>query len=131
MACICPLILMGILYGQEDQYFINDLKIEGRERISKNEILFIVRQRPPNFFFRRPKFDPRLLRLDALTLKNYYYSKGFLDVVINESYHIKDNSNKNKFVDILYKVVEGKQYHLSKVHINGNNLISKKRLPKF
>ena len=131
MACIFPLILMGIIYGQDDHYFINDLEIEGNESISKNEILFIVRQRPPNFFFRRPKFDPRLLRLDALTLKNYYYSKGFLDVVINESYHIKDNSNKNKFVDILYKVVEGKQYHLSKVHINGNDLISKKKITKI
>ena len=131
MACIRPLILMGIIYGQDDHYFINDLEIEGNESISKNEILFIVRQRPPNFFFRRPKFDPRLLRLDALTLKNYYYSKGFLDVVINESYHIKDNSKKNKFVDILYKVVEGKQYHLSKVHINGNDLISKKKITKI
>ena len=131
MACICPFILMGIIHGQDDHYFINDLEIEGNESISKNEILFIVRQRPTNFFFRRPKFDPRLLRLDALTLKNYYYSKGFLDVVINESYHIKDNSNKNKFVDILYKVVEGKQYHLSKVHINGNNLISKKKITKI
>ena len=130
-ACIRPLILMGIIYGQDDHYFINDLEIDGNESISKNEILFIVRQRPPNFFFRRPKFDPRLLRLDALTLKNYYYSKGFLDIVINESYHIKDNSNKNKFVDILYKVVEGKQYHLSKVHINGNDLISKKKITKI
>ena len=131
MACIRPLTLMGIIYGQDDHYFINDLEIVGNESISKNEILFIVRQRPPNFFFRRPKFDPRLLRLDALTLKNYYYSKGFLDVAINESYHIKDNSNKNKFVDILYKVVEGKQYHLSKVHINGNDLISKKKITKI
>ena len=131
MACTCPLILMGFIYGQDDHYFINDLEIEGNESISKNEILFIVRQRPPNFFFRRPKFDPRLLRLDALTLKNYYYSKGFLDVIINESYHIKDNSNKNKFVDILYKVVEGKQYYLSKVHINGSDLISKKKITKI
>ena len=128
---IYPLILMGYIYGQDDHYFIKDLEIEGNESISKNEILFVVRQRPPNFFFRRPKFDPRLLRLDALTLKNYYYSKGFLDVVINESYHIKDNSNKNKHVDILYKVVEGKQYHLSKVHINGNDLISKKKITKI
>ena len=131
MACIRPLILMGIIYGQDDHYFINDLEIEGNESISKNEILFIVRQRPPNFFFRRPKFDPRLLRLDALTLKNYYYSKGFLDVVIDESYTVKDNSNKNNFVNILYNVVEGKQYHLSNVDITGNELISQKKVTKL
>ena len=128
---IFPLILMGNIYGQNDHYFIKDLEIEGNESISKNEILFVVRQRPPNFFFRKPKFDPRVLRLDALTLKNYYYSKGFLDVVINESYHVKDNLNKYKFVDILYEVVEGKQYYLSKVHITGNNLISKKKITKI
>ena len=128
---IYPLILMGNIYGQDDHYFIKDLEIEGNENISKNEILFVVRQRPPNFFFRRPKFDPRLLRLDALTLKNYYYSKGFLDVIINESYHVRDNSSKNKFVDILYKVVEGKQYYLSKVYVNGNDLISKKKITKI
>ena len=122
---------MGNIYGQDDRYFIKELEIEGNEGISKNEILFVVRQRPPNFFFRRPKFDPRLLRLDALTLKNYYYSKGFLDVVINESYHVKDNLNKYKFVEILYEVVEGKQYHLSKVHITGNDLISKKKITKI
>ena len=126
-AYLCPLILMVTINSQDDHYFINDLEIEGNKSISKNEILFIVRQRPPNFFFRRPKFDPRLLRLDALTLKNYYYSKGFLDVVIDESYTVKDNSNKNNFVNILYNVVEGKQYHLSKVDINGNELISQKK----
>tara|TARA_B100001758_G_scaffold245710_1_gene259255 strand:- start:123 stop:1919 length:1797 start_codon:yes stop_codon:yes gene_type:complete len=130
-AYICPLILMCTINGQDDHYFINDLEIEGNESISKNEILFIVRQRPPNFFFRRPKFDPRLLRLDALTLKNYYYSKGFLDVVIDESYTVKDNSNKNNFVNILYNVVEGKQYHLSNVDITGNELISQKKVTKL
>ena len=130
-AYLCPLILMGTINSQDDHYFINDLEIEGNESISKNEILFIVRQRPPNFFFRRPKFDPRLLRLDALTLKNYYYSKGFLDVVIDESYTVKDNSNKNNFVNILYNVVEGKQYHLSNVDITGNELISQKKVTKL
>lgn len=130
-AYICPFILMGTINSQDDHYFINDLEIEGNESISKNEILFIVRQRPPNFFFRRPKFDPRLLRLDALTLKNYYYSKGFLDVVIDESYTVKDNSNKNNFVNILYNVVEGKQYHLSNVDITGNELISQKKVTKL
>ena len=38
MACICSLISMGIIYGQDDHFFINDLEIEGNESISKNEI---------------------------------------------------------------------------------------------
>ncbi len=122
---------IGIILAQDDQIFIRALTLEGNENVSKNEILFIVRQRPPNFFFRRPKFDPRLLRLDALTLKNYYYSKGFLDVIIKESYSIEDADNENKYTDILYEINEGNQYHISKIDIIGNDLISPKKINKL
>mgnify|MGYP002179620799 CR=1 FL=1 len=61
-----------------------------------NEVLYIIRQRPPNWFFRRPDFNSRLLKLDALTLKNYYHSKGFLNVTVEESYSIENNSAKEK-----------------------------------
>ena len=50
------------------------------------------------------------MRLDALTIKNYYFSKGFLDVNIDEDYRIQDQQSKNKYVDLLYKIEEGKQY---------------------
>ena len=76
-ALFCLLILSGLLFCQDENTLIRNLTIEGNANVSRNEILFLVRQKPPNFFFRRPKFDPRLLRLDVLTIKNYYYSKGF------------------------------------------------------
>ena len=128
---LCQIILFGIIFGQDDNTFIRNLIIEGNANVSRNEILFIVRQRPPNFFFRRPKFDPRLLRLDVLTLKNYYYSKGFLNVVIKENYDIQDTYNQNDFVNIFYDINEGKQYNLSEVEIIGNDLISPKKISKL
>ena len=73
-------ILIGILHAETEQRYIKEILLEGNDNVSMNEVLYIVRQRPPNFFFRKPKFDDRLLRLDALTLKNYYHSKGFLAV---------------------------------------------------
>ena len=57
-----------------NQSLIRSLILKGNKNISMNEVLYIVRQRPPNFFFRRPKFEPRLLKLDALTLKSFYHS---------------------------------------------------------
>ena len=128
---LCQIILFGIIFGQDDKTFIRNLIIEGNENVSRNEILFIVRQRPPNFFFRRPKFDPRLLRLDVLTLKNYYYSKGFLDVAIKENYDIQETYDQNDFVNIFYDINEGKQYNLSEVEIIGNDLISPKKISKL
>ena len=130
-AFLCLFIFIGAITAQDDQIFIRNLILEGNENVSRNEILFIVRQRPPNFFFRRPDFDPRLLRLDALTLKNYYYSKGFLDVTIKESYTIEDIYNENKYADILYEINEGKQYHISKIDIIGNDLISPIKIIKL
>ena len=131
MAFICLLLHIGIIVAQDDQTLIRYLNLKGNTNVSRNEVLFIIRQRPPNFFFRRPNFDPRLLRLDALTLKNYYYSKGFLDVKINESYSIEDVSKENKYADITFDINEGIQYHLSDIDIKGNNLISKKRINKL
>ena len=93
-AFICLLILSGSVFSQDENTLIKNLTIEGNDNVSRNEILFLVRQKPPNFFFRRPKFDPRLLRLDVLTIKNYYYSKGFLDVAIKENYEIHETYNQ-------------------------------------
>jgi outer membrane protein assembly factor BamA len=118
---------MGISKSETDPRFINKVLLEGNDNVTMNEVLYIVRQRPPNFFFRKPKFDDRLLRLDALTLKNYYHSKGFLNVKINDSFKEIEISNK-RYVDILFSIDEGKQFFLSKVNIVGNNIIEKERI---
>ena len=87
----CTISCIVSLFGESEPIVINKLDLIGNENISLNEILFIVRQRPPTFFYRQPEFNARLLKLDALTLKNYYHSKGFLDVKIKESHKIVDS----------------------------------------
>ena len=114
----CLWTLIGFLHAETEQRYIKEILLEGNDNVSMNEVLYIVRQRPPNFFFRKPEFDDRLLRLDALTLKNYYHSKGFLDVLIDDSFTEIEISDK-KYVNILFTINEGKQYNLSKVNIDG------------
>ena len=98
-------IFMDISKSETDPRFINKVLLEGNDNVTMNEVLYIVRQRPPNFFFRKPKFDDRLLRLDALTLKNYYHSKGFLDVKINDSFkEIKNFIKENQSQIFMLKV---------------------------
>ena len=97
------LIFISKGFSEPDDSYIRSIQLNGNENVSLNEILYLVRQRPPNFFFRRPKFNPRLLKLDALTLKNYYHSKGFLDAEIKNSYEKEKNS-----VDIKYDIMKGK-----------------------
>jgi len=109
------LVLFKYTFADQDNYFINSLRVIGNESISEEEIIFLIRQKPPNILFRRPIFDPRLLKLDALTIKNYYYTKGFLDVSIKDSYTLNDG-----FIDLSFEIIEGKQYFISEICKNYN-----------
>ena len=119
----CTISCIVSLFGESEPIVINKLDLIGNENISLNEILFIVRQRPPTFFYRQPEFNARLLKLDALTLKNYYHSKGFLDVKIKESHKIVDSK-----ADIFFEIDEGKRYFLKNFKVNGNQAISDQRI---
>tara|TARA_B100000579_G_scaffold429246_1_gene440687 strand:+ start:1533 stop:3194 length:1662 start_codon:yes stop_codon:yes gene_type:complete len=57
--------------------------------------------------------------MDAITIKNYFISKGFLLVDIKESYELKD-----EIADINFKIDEGKQFYVSRVRISGNKNLS-------
>ena len=57
--------------------------------------------------------------MDAITIKNYFISKGFLLVNVKESYEIK-----NEIADINFNIDEGKQFFVSKVTIAGNKNLS-------
>ena len=108
---------------QSDDVVIKSVTMIGNEYVSMNEVLYIIRQRPPNWFFRSPDFDSRLVKLDALTLKSYYHSKGFLDVKVEEAYSVENNS-----ADIVYKIEEGKQYFVSGISVSGNPSIPEKKI---
>ena len=73
-------------FSQSSEKYIKSINLDGNDNLSLSDILFLVRQRPSDFFFKRSKFNPRLLKLDALTLKSYYHSKGFLDVTVDGLY---------------------------------------------
>jgi len=117
------LALLGILFSQQNQNFIHSINLSGNKSISKKDILYIFRQKPSKIIFNPTIFDSRLLKLDALSLKNFYHSKGFLDVFIRESFTTKDGS-----VEIFYTIEEGKQYHVSSVDIKGNQVIHKDKI---
>ena len=103
----------------EDNKSIKRIDIKGNKNISDQALLFILRQKPPNIFFRSPNFNSRLLKLDALTIKNYYHSKGFLDVSVIDVF-----KEINGSVDIVFEITEGKQYFVSDIKLSGNQLVT-------
>ena len=63
--------------------------------------------------------------MDALTLKNFFISKGFLLVEVKEYAEIDNN-----IADIYFEIIEGKQFFVSNVSIEGNINISKDEVQK-
>ena len=123
------LAVISINVAQEYQIDIRSVNISGNESIKKKELMPLLRQRPSNFSFtfKGTSFNNRLLKMDGLTLKNYFISKGFLMVEVNESAIIDGNR-----ADIYFEINEGKQFFVSNVVIEGNvNLSKEKILPLF
>ena len=116
-------LVSSFVFPDEDIIRINSVTIDGNESISRKELIPLLRQRPSKFLFMGAVFNGRLLKMDALTLKNYFISKGFLNIRINETYKLIDD-----YVDIYFEIIEGKQYFLSKVEIVGNESISNKEI---
>ena len=109
------------LLGQELPIKINSITISGNNSIPQKELIPLLRQRPSNFSFtfKGTSFNNRLLKMDAITIKNYFISKGFLLVDVKESYELKED-----IADINFNIYEGKQFFVSKVTISGNEHLS-------
>ena len=122
------LAVISINVAQEDQIDIRSVNISGNESIKKKELMPLLRQRPSNFSFtfKGTSFNNRLLKMDGLTLKNYFISKGFLMVEVNESAIIDGNR-----ADIYFEIIEGKQFFVSNVVIEGNVNLSKEKIQKI
>ena len=116
-------IISNLAFSEDSEEYIRAIQLVGNKNVSIDQILPLIRQKPPSFIIRRPIFDSRLLKLDALTLKSFYHSKGFLDAKIQESY-IKENN----YINIKYIIVEGKKYCLSDVKIIGNSKVEDSKI---
>ena len=121
IAIISYYLIYCALLGQELPIKINSVTISGNNSIPKKELMPLLRQRPSNFSFtfKGTSFNNRLLKMDAITIKNYFISKGFLLVNVKESYELKDG-----VADINFKIDEGKQFFVSEVRISGNKNLS-------
>ena len=122
------LAVISINVAQEYQIDIRSVNISGNESIKKKELMPLLRQRPSNFSFtfKGTSFNNRLLKMDGLTLKNYFISKGFLMVEVNEFAIIDGNR-----ADIYFEINEGKQFFVSNVVIEGNVNLSKEKIQKI
>ena len=122
---ICCIGLKIILANPDKNTEINTITFIGNKNIKSQFLLNIINIQNKTFFTDQ-SFDRRVIKLDAISIKNYYLTNGYLDVAVIDSFQI----NQNK-ADIFFRISEGKQYYLNTININGNYSISDKEIFKI
>jgi outer membrane protein assembly factor BamA len=72
-------------------------------------------------------FSRRALRVDAITVENFYVSHGYLEASVVDSFVI----TPDKRVQIKLTVTEGKQFVLTDISITGSRLLSREEIIEF
>ena len=120
---LLALIVNYLLSSQsQEDIFVNKVSFVGNEVLRKSELSNQLELKPSSLsLFSKPTFDRRLLKLDAISIKNYYHSQGFLEVVVKDSFSISNDG-----VDVFFVIEEGNIYLLNDVKFNGLKSINEK-----
>jgi len=103
---------------------VSSMNYIGNHSFSYNKLKDQVELKPsPLLLFSQVEFDRRLLKLDAISIKNFYHSNGFLEVVVKDSFSVIEDE-----VDIYFIINEGKQYYLNSVNITGLHSFKEKEI---
>ena len=90
------LLVTSIVMSQNSRSVIENVTFINNEKINKNKLITQIELKPPSALrFNSVDFDRRLLKLDAINLKNYYNANGFLEAAVKDSFH-----TDNGMVDI-------------------------------
>ena len=110
------ILLTTISFSQiSERRIISNVFFIGNGQVNSSELEDQIELKPPSVMsFNSIDFDRRLLKLDAINIKNFYNSKGFLEASIKDSFDVVNNK-----VDIFFLINEGKQYFLKDVNIEG------------
>ncbi|MGI9108777.1 MAG: outer membrane protein assembly factor BamA [Opitutales bacterium] len=73
------------------------------------------------------RLDPEQYRADCKKLREYYRSKGYLDVEVEDAdpekvCDVKDVKGASGWVDVVFKIKEGRKYTLGAIAFEGNRL---------
>ena len=110
------LINLNIVFANSfDNAQIKSVTFIGNKNIKSNSLQKIINVQNKSIFTDLP-FDRRVIKLDAISIKNYYLTNGYLDVSVVDSFSVNE-----KYADIYFRILEGKQYFLNSINISGNN----------
>lgn len=105
------------------RYTVESVRFEGNTTFSSRQLGTVIKLKSSSLF-RSTEFDRRSLRLDAITLKNFYVSQGFLQAEVEESFRVVEFDR----VAILFRIREGPRSYLRSWTVEGNESIPERMI---
>ena len=117
--------MVNIGFGQDIQSKkIKNIIFFGNKSFDVKQLQDVLRIHEARFLSKMD-FDRRLIKLDAINIKTFYVSKGYLGVDVKDSV-----SFSNDYADIYFIINEGKRYYLRNIFMTGNDLITNRSIAK-
>jgi outer membrane protein insertion porin family len=104
---------------------INNVNLIGIKTYDEEQIRNVLRIHEATFLSKMD-YDRRLIKLDAINIKTFYVSKGFLGVDVKDSVTVTDG-----FVDVYFIINEGHQYYIKSLAITGNESLTDNTILKI
>ena len=123
--CLTIFVALISLSAQSgDPRSVTSVNFIGNHSFNHRQLKGQVSLKPSSLLlFSRIEFDRRLLKLDAIAIKNYYHSNGFLETIVKDSFSVSEPE-----VAIYFLIDEGKQYFLSSVTMTGLKTFKEKEI---
>ena len=109
---------------------IKTIRFEGNDAFTSKQLTKVMKTKPKNllsFITKAGRLENEQLEDDLNSLREYYQSKGYIDVQIREPKVLPLN---NDYVELVIPVSEGAQYHVGKVNISGAQVFPTEEVAK-
>lgn len=117
------------LAGQADDLPIAQINLlDSLSFADQRQLLGLMKLKSPSLLgFGSTTFSRRALRVDALTIRNYYISRGFLEAQVSDSFSVLPEGQ----VDVYLRISKGRRYDLTRVSVTGNRLMTRDEIIDF
>lgn len=123
------LVTVVPLTGQQANLPIASITIGTLDSLTfePRELTSLMKLKAPRLLSGGTPFSRRALKVDALTIEHFYFSHGYLEARVDESFTVTPDGR----VDVFLRITEGRQFMLSEISLTGNRLLTKEEIVQF
>jgi outer membrane protein insertion porin family len=120
---------MVALQGQANDLPIATINIQATDTLSypARTLARLMKLKAARILSRGTPFSRRALRVDAISIRNFYISNGYLEANVVDSFAVTSDNQ----VGIYLTVTQGQQFLLESAIITGNRLLSQDEIIEF